>query len=457
MTKVNGWKMDCVALMLCAAAVSGASAQTVTNLVSFDESNGTSLLYMALIQGANGNFCGRTRRGGANCLSDNETVLWNLDANNGNAGNPFANNLISDGVNFYGVTWEGGNTAGCLNGCGTVFELSPGGDGGWSETLLYAFQPSNGSDGSNPLGGLARDKWGNLFGATYFGGGSTACNNGCGTVFELIPSASGWTETVLYRFAGGADGNYPYSTLIIDGDGSLYGTTYGGGGTNNLGTVYKLSDKAGTWALTTLHTFMGNPDGSHPEGPVVYDKEGNLNGTTAQGGAYDYGSVYQLNSDGLKVLHSFKGFDGAYPAWVAVTVDRAGNLYGTTENGGANQTGSIWELLRTPTGYSEQLLYSFGTTSSGDGIYPWAGLTMRGDTLLLGTTSEGGTNNWGTVFALGKTTLSKWTRTTLYDFTGKGDGAQPGGSLLESGKGALYGIADGGGTYNTGVVFQIAH
>jgi uncharacterized repeat protein (TIGR03803 family) len=391
-----------------------------------------------------------------------ETVVWNFDTQNYDAGNPFANNLLFDGSNFYGVTWEGGETVGCLNGCGTVFELSPNSSGVWTETLLYRFNPSNGSDGSNPIGGLVRDNQGNLYGATYFGGGTTSCNNGCGTVFELSPGLAGWTETILYRFTGNSDGNYPYSTLTLAKDGTLYGTTYGGNATSSLGTVYRLSPtSAGSWTLTTLHAFTDSPDGSYPEGPVEIDSLGRLYGTTSHGGAYGYGSVYQLtcrsNNCRISILHDFNSADGAFPSWVALIADSAGDLYGTTENGGVNNTGTVWKLTYSPTTktFSEQVLYSFGPQQSTDGNYPWTGVTMGADGRLYGTTSQGGPNNYGTIFALGLNKYGKWKERVLYSFTGLHDGAQPGGSLLYL-YNRLFGIADGGGTDSTGVVFELA-
>jgi len=391
--------------------------------------------------------------------ADPETVLWNFNLANGNAGNPFANNLISNGLNFYGVTWEGGNYPGCLNGCGTVFELSPNSDGGWNETLLYSFDPVNGSDGSNPVGGLVRDRQGNLYGATYFGGSSTNCNNGCGTIFELTPSSSGWTETVLYSFTGNADGNYPYSTLAMDGEGNLYGTAYGGG-SDALGTVYELSaSSTGMWVLTTLHSFTGGPDGSYPEGAVVFDMMGNLCGTTSGGGPYGYGSVYQL-SRGLngwteKILHGFDVTDGASPAWVSVTMDKAGNLYGTTQDGGANNTGTVWELVYSAN-YAEIVLHSFGPKGGKDGNYPWAGVMISRDGTLYGTTVQGGTDDWGIIFALTKSSSRNWTERILHSFTGGDDGGQPSGGLLYGDNDRQYGIAGAGGSDGVGVVFEMA-
>lgn len=389
-----------------------------------------------------------------------ETVLWNFNPSNGDAGNPFANNLIFDGVNYYGVTWEGGQTSGCFNGCGTVFELSPG-TSGWTETLLYAFNPVNGSDGSNPLGGLIRDQQGNLYGATYFGGGSTNCQNGCGTVFELSPLSNGWTETVLYRFNGGSDGGYPYSTLAMDGNGNLYGTSYGAPGSGGSGTIFRLSPRNGSWTKTTLHSFTGTPDGGHPEGPVVFDRKGALYGTTAEGGTYGFGTVFELKHHGtgwaLKILHSFDSTHGATPAWVQIVVDPAHNLYGTTENGGPNDTGTVWELEYSTTRkhYSEKVLYTFGPKAAGDGNYPWAGMTMLKNGTLYGTTAQGGANNWGTIFSLTRRNHKKWHEAILLSFTGGQDGGQPGGGLLDNGSGNLFGMADGGGTYFTGLVFEI--
>src|SRR5664279_570642 len=173
-----------------------------------------------------------------------EQVLHNFN-NNGTDGTFPQAGLIVDGAgNLYGTTSEGGTYISCSGGCGTVFELTPNGSGGWTETVLHNFN-SNGTDGANPYAGLIFDAAGNLYGTTTTGGST---GTGYGTVFELTPAAGGtWTEQVLYSFRGGTDGTWPYAGLIFDAAGNLYGTTPNGS-TNNGGIAFELTPAAGgTW------------------------------------------------------------------------------------------------------------------------------------------------------------------------------------------------------------------
>ena len=177
------------------------------------------------------------------------------------------------------------------------------------EQVLYAFQ--GGNDGDYPSGGLILDSSGNLYGTTQFGGGSTACNTGCGTAFELSPSSNGgWTETILHNFQGGNDGGSPTAGLIFDKAGNLYGTTQIGGGTTcsgvGCGTVFELSPNgSGGWTETILYSFLNSPDGYEPQG-LIFDGSGNLYGTTAFGGQYGCGpdgenycgTVFELSPNG---------------------------------------------------------------------------------------------------------------------------------------------------------------
>src|SRR5258708_3669115 len=210
-------------------------------------------------------------------------------------GFPYSN-LISDAAgNLYGTTIFGGNSTGneCGGGgCGVVYELSPASGGGWTEKVIYAF--AGGTDGAEPVGGLTFDGAGNLYGATSFEG-STACVplNSCGTVFKLTPtSGGGWTETVIYSFKGGKDGRIPGGNLVFDKSGNLYGTTAaGGGGTSfvclgdGCGTVFELTPTSGDgWKETVLHAFTGGKDGASPAGALVLDAAGNRYGTTGYGG-----------------------------------------------------------------------------------------------------------------------------------------------------------------------------
>ncbi len=184
--------------------------------------------------------------------------------------------------NLYGIGFYGG-----ISGNGGVFELIPNTGGGWTENILYSF--SGGQDGANPGSTPVLDTAGNLYGTTYYGGGTGCGGIGCGTVFELSPEGASWTETLLYRFAGGTDGSCPAGTLLMDSRSNLYETTITGGGagacTAYCGTVFELSPVAGgTWQETILHSFQGGADGATPENGVVMDSQGNLYGTTIQGG-----------------------------------------------------------------------------------------------------------------------------------------------------------------------------
>jgi uncharacterized repeat protein (TIGR03803 family) len=247
-----------------------------------------------------------------------------------------AGNLVRDASgNLYGTTEYGGDVN-CFPpyGCGVVFKLDTNG----SESVLYSF---HGTDGATPYAGLIFDSLGNLYGTTTYGGTSSACSGGCGTVFKLTTTGE---ETVLYSF-NGVDGANPYASLIFDGLGDLYGTTFNGGasrtgcGGDGCGTVFKL-DRTGVENL--LYSFTGaTGTGSHPVGGLITDAFGNLYGTAAWGGGTGCapysgcGMVFELESSGgMSVLHSFSGgSDGGLPDGTLVR-DTKGNLYGTTVLGG---------------------------------------------------------------------------------------------------------------------------
>ncbi|HEY3636979.1 MAG TPA: choice-of-anchor tandem repeat GloVer-containing protein, partial [Rhizomicrobium sp.] len=187
--------------------------------------------------------------------------------------------------------------------------------------VIYNFA---GSDGGSPFASLVQDAAGNSFGTTIAGGAGTG-----GTVFKLAPNGS---ETVLYAFTDGTDGGIPYSRLVQDQAGNLYGTTFSGGfHTCNCGVVFEISPSG---QETVLHTFLGGTDGATPYSGLTFDKKGNLYGTTnAGGGACNCGTVYKIAPDGTEtILHDFAGgSDGAFPFYNSqVTVDRRGNLYGVT-------------------------------------------------------------------------------------------------------------------------------
>ncbi len=315
--------------------------------------------------------------------------------------------LIFDAAgNLYGTTVGGGT-----NGGGTVFELMPGPSaiGGWREKVLYNFGNGSNSDGFWPSAGLIFDASGNLYGTTTNGGSFQCFSYGyqCGTVFELTPTAGGgWTETVLHVFNNnGPDGATPNAGLIFDAAGDLYGTT-SVGGTYGGGTVFELTPTGGgDWAETVLWSFGGGTDGAAPYAGLIFDAAGNLYGTTQGGGTYASGTAFELSPTGgggwsEQVLYNFKlsypSVDGGDPL-AGLIFDTAGNLYGTTSGGGAFGYGTVFELSPSGGGtWTEQLLYNFDNDS---GASPWASLIFhRGN--LYGTTAQGGNYGNGTVFEL---------------------------------------------------------
>jgi uncharacterized repeat protein (TIGR03803 family) len=284
--------------------------------------------------------------------------------------------------------------------------------------LLHAF---NSGEGASSQTSLIRDSGGNLYGTTLQGGGFRA-----GTVFKLDKAH---TLTVLYTFIGGHDGSYPYSSLLRDSSGNLYGTTSEGGSPGVVGTVFKI-DPSGT--KTTLHSF-NNTDGRLPHGDLVRDKAGNFYGTTLEGGSSgNFGTIFKLDTTGkLTTLYEFTNTgDGSGPSGKLVR-DAAGSLYGTC------QSGTVYKLDTTG---ALTVLHTFRGSDGG----PYGGLIADSAGNLYGTTSLGGTNNGGTVFRVTKTNGAF---TLLHTFeSGKTiEGEGPDGTLARDAVGNLYGAnVDGG-------------
>jgi uncharacterized repeat protein (TIGR03803 family) len=397
-----------------------------------------------------------------------ESVLHSFNPSSRDGLNPQANLILDIAGNLYGTTFDGG-IHGCNGGtfnCGTVFEMSPLSGGGWTEKILHNF--GKGTDGSNPTAGLVFDAAGNLYGTTVDGGAYAL-----GTVFELSPgSYGGWTEKVLHHFSSnGTDGIRPYAGVIIDGSGNLYGTT-SGGGTTGAGIVFELTPHAnGSWTEKILHSFSyPNPrtEGWNPMSSLAADASGNLYGVTVGGGFYGYGVAFELSpaAEGgwtEKILHAFNsdGKDGWQP-YNGVSIDGRGNLYGTTPFGGAYENGALFELTLSAGGtWAEKIIHSFNADGT-DGVRPLGGVTLDAAGNVYGTTYAGGPSG-GIVFEFSPAAGGSWTETILHDFDNNGiDGTEPMAGLVFDSAGNLYGTTSYGGSfynekygYVYGTVFEI--
>lgn len=337
---------------------------------------------------------------------------------------------------------------------GCVFELSPSA-GAWQETTLYSF---SGNDGKGPYGGLTLDGLGNLYGTTDEGG---AYNRG--VAFELSPASEGpWTETVLHNFGREGDAAQPECNLIFDRQGNLYGTTTAGGAYGNAGTVFKLTPSSTGWIETVLYSFQGGINGPNPIVPLgglVMNSEGQLFGVASFGGEYGEGAVFELNpAEGTtvpaQVIHNFDGADGSNPDSLAI--DKNGNLYATTEFGGLG-FGTVTELIKQADGsWGENVLHMM---DGDDGVWVVGPAVFDKMGNLYAVAESGAINGMGSVFMLSPTQSGPWTETLLHRFDfqfpdGK-DGQRPfAGVTISNNK--LFGTTSSGGVYDDGIVFEIA-
>jgi uncharacterized repeat protein (TIGR03803 family) len=388
-------------------------------------------------------------------------VLHNFGFAAGDGNIPYSNLIMDSARNLYGTTLSGG-----AHNLGAVYELSPNDSGGWNESIIYSFKGV--PDGASPHAPLFLDSAGNLYSTTIQGGheskkcNSTAPAKGCGVIFELTPSGNGaWNESILYTFTGQGDGGNSYAGLIRDKAGNFYGTA-ASGGTHNFGVAFELSSTGSGWKETVLHSFTGKSDGETPYGGVVFDNAGRLYGTTYQGGSAGWGIVYQLSPSGTdswteKILHTFlgkSGNDGAQ-TFSGVVLDKNGNVFGSTTSGGSFNYGTVFELAAA-TRYASTILHNFNLGGE-DGTFP-DGIIFDAHGHIYGATNGGGGNGDGSGIIFSMTPGARgWTEQVLYTFLNSNDGVYPNTSLLRDASGNLYGTTIWGGKAgdtNGGVAFQ---
>lgn len=386
------------------------------------------------------------------------TVLKTFGLGNYAGGSDLYAGLTLDGAgNVYGAA----ETAGAY-GFGTVFELSPGSGAQWKQTVIYNFKGGP-ADGATPHASLVWDANHNLYGTTVQGGpASPGCNGGCGIVFKLTQSGNQWTETVLHGFTGGPDGSTPYAGVVIDSAGNIYGCTAGGGASGH-GTVYRLAPNgAGGWTETVLYSFKGNSDGEDAYGGLTLDGNGNIYGTTYSGGGANSGTAFELVRSGpgtwtKKTLYEFKGGnDGVNPS-APLVFDRAGNLYGTTTLGGKAGCGTAFKLTRAAGGaWTESVIYTFLGVTADDPENP-NGLVFDSHGNLFGSSVGGGIDNPGTIFELSPAANGSWKETVLFSCTNVEQGFYPSSTLSIDSAGNLYGTTlwgGPGGDTTGGVAFR---
>jgi uncharacterized repeat protein (TIGR03803 family) len=381
-----------------------------------------------LIQATDGNFYSMALSGGTNnqgtifkiTPTGTFNVIRNLGSTNGQ--NPIGNLFQNTDGFLYGMAHGG------ANGGGTFFKVSTGG----AFTLLHSFTWA--TEGGDPNGGLIRSTDGSLYGLT-----STEGPNFGGTAFKITTAGS---FTRLASFDGATLGNAPYESLLRGSDSAFYGTTNNKGAKQYYGTIFKIC--AGN--TTLLHTFNGS-QGGYPNGSLVQATNGVFYGTTEYGGTNNAGTIFKITKSGTyTVLRNLSSStDGANPVGSLIQATD-GNLYGTTAYGGTYNGGTIFKISLTGT-YT--VLRHLNTA---DGYYPLGDLFQGTDGNFYGTTSVGGNNGVGTIF---KITPAK-VYTVLRALTQSTDGSNPKGSLVQHSNGNFYGMTFQGGTNGGGTIFRIS-
>jgi hypothetical protein len=345
------------------------------------------------------------------------------------------------------------------------------------ENVIYSF--TGGADGGQPASDLTLDSAGNLYGATAQGGTGTACNSGCGTVFELKHTSDGWKKEVLYSFVGGKDAASPQGGVIFDKGGNLYGVA--GGGEFSTGTVYRLHPNShGGWTETVIYSFNFNCC-AYPAGDLVFDASGNIYGTVPGGmnatciSDDGCGGVYKLapQSDGSwteTTLYAFTDIPDAGTPTSGVALDSMGDVYGLTTYGGTGPCrpdntygevvgcGALYKLSPNRDGsWTETILYDF-VRGGGFGVFPSGPLFFDNADHLFGVSQAGG-DGLGTVFEFQNTKKNGWQQSEAHIFPGSPDGLIPVGRLVMDADRRLFGVTHGGGGpgNGNGIVYEVAH
>jgi uncharacterized repeat protein (TIGR03803 family) len=376
---------------------------------------------------ATGAFAGTAASKGTHKPSVSFSTLYNFSDGSSDGGFVFGAPVIDKSGNIWGTAESGG-----ADGYGTVWKLSKGG----SISVVHSFADT---DGAYPYVGLTQQPGkGNVFGTTYYGG-----SNGYGTVFEVN---SGGTFSTLYNFGASGDPEYIFSDVVLDTNGNLYGTGEEGGA-DGYGGIWKVS--SGTESV--LYSFTDGSDGGFPFlGNMHRDAAGDLFGVSEEGGS-GCGTLFEYSAGGtFSVLHAFNcGSDGGYAT--GNILEYKGSLYGTAQEYGDNDYGTVWQYAISTGTFT--VLHAFDYT---DGGFPLGGVACQQGKKtvcagnLFGTTVEGGTDGYGTVWEIN----SSGTFTSLHSFA-ETDGAYPYSRPYVNKAGNVYGTTYYGGSSSYGTVYEI--
>ena len=368
-------------------------------------------------------------------FASTETVIYNLPPNADATGRLMQ---LTNGA-LLGTSYYGGK-----NNDGFLYQLIEK-HGTWRGRIVYNF---SGNDGENPFSGLTESN-NVLYGTTRYGG-----LYGWGTAFSLVETSGHWSESNLYSFTSGTDGDEPDGRLIVDHlSGTLFGTASSNVSGVGCGDVFSYAPDG---TFTVLYAFLGGADGCIPETRLVFGLAKNsLIGSTDYQGKHEYGTVFELrNSNGTWVenpIHQFTG--GADGGRVSDLVnDQLGDVFGVTGDGGTYGQGVVFEISKASGKWRETVLHSF--TGGADGGAPVGLLLDKTTGTLYGTTSAGGTYGLGTAFEL--VPGATWTEHVLHSFGGSGDGSTPITDITQDKTtGNFYGTTAAGGIYGSGVVYMI--